>query len=255
MIFHLHNAVLFHAARHSEPARNPYPDPLHIANPGQEKRPILGSGITLCMSVIVQHHAAVVNSECDCYIVLSALCSYGGGVQSAHRRSIGVQNPVEDANEQVGVAWVHNVLLQVRQKRHQLLRIPATCFRTHIPSYTDQGGLASRQAQCMVDASVQHSLKWNTSSPDVPGLAHSKEAITSQSNRWSCHNEGQLSCDALSNGDKALSQRQWQGSAPYQVRHPGRSGMPALPEGLPQSPLALSLAQHPRPPGTCTSPR
>jgi len=49
------------------------------------------------------------------------------GCKGAHCRPIAVQDSVKDANEEVGMTRVHNVLLHVCQKRHKLLCVPATC--------------------------------------------------------------------------------------------------------------------------------
>ena len=56
-----------------------------------------------------------------------ASCCSARVARRAHRWSVSVKDSVEDADEQIGVPRVHNVLLQVRQQWHQLLRIPATC--------------------------------------------------------------------------------------------------------------------------------
>ncbi len=50
------------------------------------------------------------------------------GHSRTHRWAISIQDSVEDANVQVRVPGIHNVLLQMRQQGHQLLRIPATCY-------------------------------------------------------------------------------------------------------------------------------
>ena len=55
------------------------------------------------------------------------ICINCEGCKGAHCRPIAMQDSVKDANEEIGMTRVRDVLLHVCQKRHKLLCVSAAC--------------------------------------------------------------------------------------------------------------------------------